>query len=65
MESPRDPLPAYVSGEPDPADPRSLGRPPGRCWVVLAVRRSPHEARAALAPGGITYWSRFQCVLAQ
>ena len=70
MESPRDPLPAYLSAEPDPADPRpprrrahrrpGTPRPRPACWavlVVLAMRRPSHEARAALARGGITYWN--------
>jgi hypothetical protein len=55
MESPRDPLPAYLSAEPDSADPRPPRRRARR--AVLVVRRSLHEARAALAPGGVTYWN--------
>jgi hypothetical protein len=37
MESPRDPLPAYLSAEPDPADPR----PPCPGRETPASRRSP------------------------
>jgi Sigma-70 region 2 len=29
-------------------------RPRPACWAVLVVRRSSHEAHAALAPGGVT-----------
>ena len=35
-------------------------RPRSACWevlVVLVVRRFSHEAHAALAPGGVTYWN--------
>src|SRR5690242_5083120 len=50
---PAPPVPTTLSCTRAPA-PRAPAGPPGRCWVVLAVRRPSHEARAALAPGGIT-----------
>ena len=46
-----------------PASPPSCTRAPATprprpaCWAVLVVRRSSHEAHAALARGGVTYWN--------
>ena len=61
MESPRDPLPAYVSAEPDPTDPppavprprgpgesRPAARPPSR-WTAAAAGR-PRAARPEYQP---------------
>ena len=65
MECLRDPLPAYAATAPTSgAAPQAspAGHRP-TCWavlvvlVVLVVRRSSHEAHAALAPGGVTYWN--------
>ena len=36
---------------------RGTPRPRPACWAVLVVRRSSHEAHAALARGGVTYWN--------
>ena len=62
MESPRDSWPAYLSAEPDPADPPpAVPRPrdPGESTEPLRLDESPEPlrlgesaARAALAPGG-------------
>ena len=59
MESPRDPLPAYLSAEPDPADRCRLGKSAEPLPPAVADLERPLIARAfALNP-------RIHCVLTQ
>ena len=56
LAPPASPAPPPPLLYPRPGSPR----PRSACWavlVVLVVRRSSHEAHAALAPGGVTYWN--------